>query len=85
MHSSARATWGCASGSKNLSGGARCAPARIPRGGLIDDRVENVAAAASLGIHGVRYEGSEQLTGELVRLGILPVLGPISRVEVQEA
>ena len=39
---------------------------------FIDDRAENVAAATSLGIHGVRYEGSEQLGGELVRLGVLP-------------
>jgi FMN phosphatase YigB (HAD superfamily) len=52
---------------------------------FIDDRVENVAAAASLGIHGVRYEGSEQLTGELVRLGILPVQGRFRALRVQEA
>jgi putative hydrolase of the HAD superfamily len=59
---------------------------RDPEGVVfIDDRVENVAAAASLGIHGVRYEGSEQLTGELVRLGILPVLGRFRALRVQEA
>ncbi|HEX3663404.1 MAG TPA: HAD family phosphatase [Acidobacteriaceae bacterium] len=37
---------------------------------FIDDRPENVAAAASLGIHGIRYEGSAQLADELMRLGI---------------
>jgi putative hydrolase of the HAD superfamily len=59
---------------------------RDPEGVVfIDDRVENVAAAASLGIHGVRYEGSEQLTGELVRLGILPVQGRFRALRVQEA
>jgi putative hydrolase of the HAD superfamily len=59
---------------------------RDPEGVVfIDDRVENVAAAASLGIHGVRYEGLEQLTGELVRLGILPVQGRFRALRVQEA
>ena len=37
---------------------------------FIDDRPENVAAAASLGIHGIRYQGSEQLAAELERLGV---------------
>ncbi len=37
---------------------------------FIDDREENVAAAASLGIHALRYEGSAQLANELARLGI---------------
>ena len=37
---------------------------------FIDDREENVAAAASLGIHGVRYEGSAALAGALERLGV---------------
>lgn len=37
---------------------------------FIDDRPENVAAAASLGIHGIRYQGSKQLTAELEQLGI---------------
>jgi putative hydrolase of the HAD superfamily len=37
---------------------------------FIDDRSENVAAAASLGIHGIRYQGSEQLTADLEQLGI---------------
>jgi putative hydrolase of the HAD superfamily len=37
---------------------------------FIDDRAENVAAAASLGIHGIVYEGAARLTEELARLGI---------------
>jgi putative hydrolase of the HAD superfamily len=37
---------------------------------FVDDRAENVAAAASLGIHGIRYEGSAQLAAELGRLGV---------------
>jgi len=37
---------------------------------FIDDRAENVAAADSLGIHGIRYQGSEQLIGELLKLGV---------------
>jgi putative hydrolase of the HAD superfamily len=37
---------------------------------FVDDRSENVAAAASLGIRAIRYEGSAQLTEELGRLGI---------------
>lgn len=37
---------------------------------FVDDRSENVAAANSLGIHAIRYEGSSQLTDELTRLGI---------------
>ncbi|HEY1499549.1 MAG TPA: HAD-IA family hydrolase [Acidobacteriaceae bacterium] len=37
---------------------------------FIDDRPENVAAAVSLGIHGIQYQGSAQLTGELAKLGI---------------
>jgi putative hydrolase of the HAD superfamily len=48
---------------------------------FIDDRPENVAAAASLGIHAIRYLGSEQLGEELARLGVGPnrnVLGLIS-------
>jgi putative hydrolase of the HAD superfamily len=39
---------------------------------FIDDRVENVAAAASLGIHAIRYEGSEKLNEALEGLGIWP-------------
>jgi putative hydrolase of the HAD superfamily len=37
---------------------------------FIDDRPENVAAAVSLGIHGIRYQGSAQLTEELAKLGV---------------
>jgi putative hydrolase of the HAD superfamily len=37
---------------------------------FVDDRQENVDAAASLGIHAIRYEGSAQLADELSRLGI---------------
>ena len=37
---------------------------------FIDDRAENVAAASSLGIHGIQYEGSRQLTDALGRLGV---------------
>ncbi|MFZ0629886.1 MAG: HAD family phosphatase [Acidobacteriaceae bacterium] len=37
---------------------------------FVDDRPENVAAAVSLGIHGIRYEGSAQLSDELGRLGV---------------
>lgn len=38
---------------------------------FIDDRAENVAAAATLGIHGIRYESSAKLAEELARLGIV--------------
>ncbi len=37
---------------------------------FIDDRAENVAAAAGLGIHAIRYQGSTQLSDELARLGV---------------
>jgi FMN phosphatase YigB (HAD superfamily) len=37
---------------------------------FVDDRAENVAAAASLGIHGIRYEGSAALAGALAQLGV---------------
>jgi putative hydrolase of the HAD superfamily len=37
---------------------------------FIDDRAENVAAATSLGIHGIRYEGSTPLAEALARLDI---------------
>jgi putative hydrolase of the HAD superfamily len=37
---------------------------------FVDDRPENIAAAASLGIRAIRYEGSVQLAEELGRLGI---------------
>lgn len=37
---------------------------------FIDDRAENAAAAASLGVHAIRYEGSAQLAAALARLGV---------------
>jgi putative hydrolase of the HAD superfamily len=37
---------------------------------FIDDRAENAAAAASLGIHAIRYEGSAVLAEALARLGV---------------
>ncbi len=37
---------------------------------FIDDRAENAAAAASLGIHAIRYEGSAKLADALARLGV---------------
>jgi putative hydrolase of the HAD superfamily len=37
---------------------------------FIDDRAENVAAAVSLGIHGIRYTGSEKLADALGQLGV---------------
>ena len=37
---------------------------------FIDDRVENVAAAAALGMHAIRYESSAQLADALNRLGV---------------
>ena len=37
---------------------------------FIDDRPENVAAAASLGLHAVRYTGSASLAEELAQLGV---------------
>ena len=37
---------------------------------FIDDRAENAAAAAKLGIHAIHYTGSEELARELERLGV---------------
>lgn len=37
---------------------------------FVDDRRENAAAASSLGIHGVHYEGPQRLKDELVKLGV---------------
>jgi putative hydrolase of the HAD superfamily len=37
---------------------------------FIDDRAENVAAAAKLGIHAIQYQGSAQLAEELGRVGV---------------
>jgi putative hydrolase of the HAD superfamily len=38
---------------------------------FIDDRAENVAGAAGVGMNGIQFEGADSLRGELVRLGIL--------------
>lgn len=37
---------------------------------FIDDRAENAEAAASLGMHAIRYEGSAQLAAQLRALGV---------------
>jgi putative hydrolase of the HAD superfamily len=37
---------------------------------FVDDRSGNVDAANSIGIHGIRYQGSEQLKAELEKLGV---------------
>jgi putative hydrolase of the HAD superfamily len=37
---------------------------------FIDDRAENVAAAAKLGMHAIQYKGSDSLAEELERLGV---------------
>jgi putative hydrolase of the HAD superfamily len=37
---------------------------------FIDDRAENVAAASSLGMHGIRYEGAVKLAEALAGLGV---------------
>jgi len=37
---------------------------------FIDDRAENAAAAASLGVHAIRYEGSAKLAEALAGLGV---------------
>ena len=37
---------------------------------FVDDRPENAAAASELGMHGIRYQGSAQLSAELGRFGI---------------
>ena len=52
---------------------------------FIDDRAENVAAAASLGIHAIRYEGSAQLAGELTRLGVSLLPGRFRGLMAREA
>jgi len=38
---------------------------------FIDDRAENVAAAATLGIRAIRYQGSAQLAETLAQLGVV--------------
>ena len=52
---------------------------------FVDDRAENVAAAASLGIHGIRYQGSKQLAEELARLGADPEQARFHEMKVREA
>lgn len=52
---------------------------------FIDDRAENVGAAVSLGIHGIRYEGSEKLVEELNRLGVLPAQDRFRELSVRGA
>ncbi len=39
---------------------------------LIDDRADNLAAAAALGIRGIRYQRFEDVRAELRRLGLAP-------------
>lgn len=51
---------------------------------FIDDRAENVAAAAALGIHGIRYEGAEKLAQELVRLGVEPAQNSFQEWRLKE-
>jgi putative hydrolase of the HAD superfamily len=45
----------------------QCEPGEVI---FIDDRAENAAAAAGLGINAIHYEGSAQLADALARLGI---------------
>jgi putative hydrolase of the HAD superfamily len=52
---------------------------------FIDDRPENVAAAVSLGIRGIRYEGSAKLADDLTRLGVSLTQGRFLGLKVQEA
>jgi putative hydrolase of the HAD superfamily len=52
---------------------------------FIDDRAENVAAAASLGIHSIRYEGSDKLADELARLGVSFTQDRFHGLSVREA
>ncbi|HEV7604654.1 MAG TPA: HAD family phosphatase [Candidatus Limnocylindrales bacterium] len=42
---------------------------------FIDDSSANVEAAASLGIHALRFEDAQRLRNDLVRLGVLPAEG----------
>jgi putative hydrolase of the HAD superfamily len=52
---------------------------------FIDDRPENVAAAVSLGIHGIRYEGSAKLADELALVGVSLSQGRFLGLKVREA
>jgi len=46
---------------------------------FVDDRSGNVDAANSVGIHGIRYQGSEQLKAEFEKLGISLEAAAISK------
>lgn len=52
---------------------------------FIDDRAENVAAAASLGIRAIRYEGSAKLEEDLTRLGVELTQDRFHGLRVQQA
>jgi len=52
---------------------------------FIDDRAENVAAAASLGIHAIRYEGSAKLGEDLARQGVLLAEDRLQELRVRGA
>jgi putative hydrolase of the HAD superfamily len=52
---------------------------------FIDDRAENVAAAASLGIHAIRYEGSAKLAQDLARAGVSLSEDRLQELRVREA
>jgi putative hydrolase of the HAD superfamily len=52
---------------------------------FIDDRPENVAAAVSLGIHGIRYEGAAKLAADLQQLGVALEQDRFHGLKVQEA
>lgn len=45
----------------------QCEPDEVA---FVDDRANNVEAAAALGIHAIRYQGAEQLERELAALGV---------------
>jgi 2-haloacid dehalogenase len=46
---------------------------------FVDDRSGNVDAANSVGIHGIRYQGSEYLKAEFEKLGISLQAAAISK------
>lgn len=52
---------------------------------FIDDRAENVAAAASLGIHAIRYEGSAKLAQDLALAGVSLPEDRLQELRVREA
>jgi putative hydrolase of the HAD superfamily len=52
---------------------------------FIDDRAENAAAAASLGIHAICYKGSAQLADELARLGVSIAQNDLQGRQLREA